>query len=828
MQIDFHVHSKFSKRPSQWILQKIGCPESFTDPVRLYQIARHRGMDWVTITDHNTLDGSLAIAHLPNTIVGEEITSYFPEDQCKVHIVALNLSESQHQDIQHLRPNVLELVPYLNQENIFHVIAHPLYAINDRLTLAHFEKMLLLFKNFELNGSRNHRENRCLQAVLDELTPDLMAELAHRHDIAPVGSDPCQKRLFSGSDDHSALNIGRAFTRISKAVSPLDYFTDPDRYVTEPVIHPATPRTMAHNLYGIAYQFFRDRFNLERYSDKDPLIRFLDARLRTEPTRPQKLLSKIYFFFHRPGKINNPADLSDSLIELLQHESRKFIKENPQFLTPEKAAKEGSVDPAEASPSADEDQWFEFVNRIANKVMSHSADHFMDHLSGANVFNIFHTLGSTGGLYALLAPYFVSYSLFNRDQQLSQRITARFDTSLQREKEKTDHLKVALFTDTYHEVNGVALTLRQQSLIAHRRGMDLTLVTCYPQQPPQDKRVRNFQPVGVYQLPEYEEQQLVCPPFLEMLDYCYRHQFTQIHTSAPGPLGLAALVIARLLKLPISGTYHTAIPQYAHALTSDANITELTWRYTLWFYQQLDVVYAPSQSTRHELMGKGLNGDKIRVYPRGIDTERFHPSKSNGFYRAYPQLTDRVKLLYVGRVSKEKNMPLLVSAFRRLVEMGLPVGLVVVGDGPYREQMMADTAGLPCEYCGYLKGHALEAAYASSDVFVFPSTTDTFGNVVLEAQASGLPVIVSDEGGPQENLEAEVTGVVIKGDDGNALAEAMIRLSAHPELRRRMGAAARRYAEQRSFEAAFLKTWQMYHDTTASSQAVKWPQWNVA
>jgi glycosyltransferase involved in cell wall biosynthesis len=825
MKIDLHVHSCFSKRPSQWILQKIGCPESFTDPIRLYQIARQRGMDWVTITDHNTLDGSLAIAHLPQTIVGEEITSYFPEDRCKMHIVALNLSAGQHEDIGHLRSNVYELVPYLRKEHIFHYLAHPLYAVNDRLTLDHFEKMLLLFKNLELNGARNQRENSCLQTIVDTLTPACMNELADRHDLAPVGKKPWQKRLFGGSDDHSALNIARTFTRIEKAASPQVFFSDPDRYESEVVIQPATPRTMAHNLYGIAYQFFRDKFNLNRYSDKDPLIRFLDAQLCTEPAKPQKLLSKIYFFFQRAPKMSKPTELSPSLIKLLQHESRQFLQDNPQFSILPNGDRDFLPDMKAEITQSCEDQWFEFVNCIANKAMSHSANHFIDHIMGANVFNIFHTLGSSGGLYALLAPYFVSYSLFNRDQQLSYRILDKFHSSAHPASGRSDHLKVAHFTDTFHEINGVALTLRSQSSIAHHRAIDLTLVTCYPHQPSQKQNVRNFQPVGVYHLPEYEEQQLVCPPFLEMLDYCYREQFTQIHTATPGPVGLAALGIARLLKLPISGTYHTAIPQYAQALTSDPAITELTWRYTLWYYDQLNVVYAPSESTRRELMAKGLDGRKIRVYPRGIDTKRFHPTNRNGFFSAYPQLADRVIFIYVGRVSKEKNLPLLVDAFKQLIKASLPVGLVVVGDGPYRKQMTADTKGLPCVYCGYLMGKKLSAAYASSDVFVFPSATDTFGNVVLEAQASGLPVIVTDAGGPQENLKPEISGTVVKANDVQELVEAMIRLAGDHSLRQCMGRAARQYAQERSFEAAFLKTWQMYHaiqsDTSsAASSAV--------
>jgi predicted metal-dependent phosphoesterase TrpH len=102
MKIDLHVHSRYSTRPSQWILQKIGCPESFTEPEQLYRIARARGMDWVTITDHNTIEGSLAIAHLPNTFVSEEVTTYFPQDRCKAHVLVYDIDEAIHEDLQNL------------------------------------------------------------------------------------------------------------------------------------------------------------------------------------------------------------------------------------------------------------------------------------------------------------------------------------------------------------------------------------------------------------------------------------------------------------------------------------------------------------------------------------------------------------------------------------------------------------------------------------------------------------------------------------------------------------------------------------------------------
>jgi glycosyltransferase involved in cell wall biosynthesis len=239
-------------------------------------------------------------------------------------------------------------------------------------------------------------------------------------------------------------------------------------------------------------------------------------------------------------------------------------------------------------------------------------------------------------------------------------------------------------------------------------------------------------------------------------------------------------------------------------------IEEMTWKFILWYYDQMDVIYAPSESTKQELVGKGIEADKIHVYPRGIDIDQFNPSKRNGFFKNILMAPDkRFKLLYVGRVSREKNLDLLAQAFRKLTRVSKDVFLCVVGDGPYLKEMMEEMHGLPCLFTGYLKGEALSAAYTSSDIFVFPSTTDTFGNVVLEAQASGLPVIVTDKGGPCENMIHHRTGLVIEGGSVESLFRSMRSLIKHKTVVCEMGAAARSYAEKRSFEAAFIKTWDM-------------------
>jgi glycosyltransferase involved in cell wall biosynthesis len=226
----------------------------------------------------------------------------------------------------------------------------------------------------------------------------------------------------------------------------------------------------------------------------------------------------------------------------------------------------------------------------------------------------------------------------------------------------------------------------------------------------------------------------------------------------------------------------------------------------------METIYAPSQSTKDELVEKGINEKKIKVYPRGIDIEKFSPEKRNGFFTNRIKNKECIKILYVGRISKEKNLHLLASAFKQLSKSHNNIYLVIVGSGPYLSEMKRTMQGFPCLFTGYLQGDDLTGVYASSDIFVFPSTTDTFGNVVLEAQASGIPVIVTDQGGPKENIIPDNTGLVVSGNSDKALMNGLETFLKNPAMIRQMGSTAREYMEKRSFETAFIKSWHMYKE----------------
>lgn len=508
MRIDFHVHSKFSKRPSQWFLQKLGCPESFTEPLQIYKIAKSKGMSLVTISDHNTIAGALEIAHLSDAFVSEEVTTYFPEDGCKLHVLTVDITEAQHDDIQKARKNLFELIDYLNSEQIFYAVAHCLYDINDRLTVDHFEQALLLFKNFEINGTRDGRLNDCLKRILNGLAADDIDRLVEKHGIPPAFPEPWIKNIIGGSDDHSALHIAETHTRVPGASCPKSAIREIENGKAKVVSRPSTPQTLAHNLYGIAYQFFRNKLDLNRFGGKDMLINFLDRSLTSDTVVESGFMSKLINIWQFRRRRKPHPKIPRTLLELLCHETRQLIIDNPNFL---------STRTKESKPNDTEVLWFDVVNQVSNKVLYHFADHLMDHISGANVFNIFQSIGSAGGLYTLLAPYFLSFSYFSRDHRFGQKVEERFLKAHAPSNAASEPLKIAHFTDTYYDVNGVALSLQQQVQVAIRNNKRLTVITCDTENRTKKKGIQNFNPIGVYQLPEYPELKMFYPLCLKCL-----------------------------------------------------------------------------------------------------------------------------------------------------------------------------------------------------------------------------------------------------------------------------------------------------------------------
>jgi len=381
--------------------------------------------------------------------------------------------------------------------------------------------------------------------------------------------------------------------------------------------------------------------------------------------------------------------------------------------------------------------------------------------------------------------------------------------------------KVALFTDTLHEINGVAITIRRLMKRAKSEGVELVVITSSSQETAFKDGIMNFKSFGMFALPEYPDLKMHFPPILDIMDYVESEGFTRFHVSTPGTIGIVSLLIAKVMDIPISGTYHTDIPQYVKSLTNDAFLENIAWNYMIWFYNLMEEVMVPSASTSKQLIERGLAADKVRPLPRWVDTEVFTPIKKDPYLWTRLGLDGSVRFLYAGRVSREKNLALLSEAFKAFIESGIAGNLIIVGDGPYRNEMEEELKGYPVAFTGFLAGEELCVAYASSDVFIFPSTTDTFGNVVLEAQASGLPVIVSDEGGPKELMKVGITGLTIKAHDQKALVDAMRFFVEDRTLVDTMGKNARHFTEINGTDAANAYSTILKSSTTRTGQSYR-------
>jgi glycosyltransferase involved in cell wall biosynthesis len=368
--------------------------------------------------------------------------------------------------------------------------------------------------------------------------------------------------------------------------------------------------------------------------------------------------------------------------------------------------------------------------------------------------------------------------------------------------------RIALFVDAPDHLSGVAMTIGEWRHQAARQGRSLVMHTCARREP--EEGLMAFPPMGSIGLDVYDGLTLSVPRFDDILAYSQRMPFDMVHVSTPGPMGLLGLFAARQRGLPVCGTYHTDFPRYARALTGDASFEEYAWRFMRWFYGQLDRVAAPTESVRRELIAQGLDAARIDVVGRGVDTERFHPQFRDASWRSTWGGGRSLVLLYVGRLSREKNLDVLLKSFLRLTTRRPDLSLVFVGDGPHRAALETMAKGAPVRFTGACTGADLSRAYASSDLFVFPSTTDTFGRVVLEAQASGLPVLVSDEGGPKAAMIDGQTGVVVPGIHEENLARAIDATTNEPARMVRLAKAARRHACGLSLEASFDAFWNLH------------------
>ncbi len=361
--------------------------------------------------------------------------------------------------------------------------------------------------------------------------------------------------------------------------------------------------------------------------------------------------------------------------------------------------------------------------------------------------------------------------------------------------------RIALFAGAYNHISdGVALTLNRLVDYLESRGAEVLIFAPTSQKPPAFAHNGTLISIPSIAFPGRSDYRLTVG--ISKKGWARLEAFSPdlVHIATPDYAGAQALKWAKSHHVPVVSSYHTHFASYLKYFASynplyRIDLIENTaWRYGRWFYSQVEHVYVPSPSIADKLRKHGIaNG--LRIWARGVDTDRFSPRHRSQQWRSEHGFDESdIIVSYVGRLVWEKNLSVFANVLKDLTDQGIPHRSLVVGDGPARNVLvdqLTDTV-----FTGPLEGHQLATAYASSDIFLFPSETETFGNVTLEAMASGLPTVCANASGSDLLVLPEQTGYLMPPHDTSAFVSAIKRLVVNDTLRKQLGKAAR----ERSFQ----------------------------
>ena len=361
-------------------------------------------------------------------------------------------------------------------------------------------------------------------------------------------------------------------------------------------------------------------------------------------------------------------------------------------------------------------------------------------------------------------------------------------------------LRIALITGSYDYIkDGVALTLNRLVRYLEDHGVEV-LVFAPTAAKPAFAHAGTVVSIPSIALPARPEYRLALGMPRSARQKLKEFGPDIIHIAVPDLLGHRALKLAQQWNIPAVASYHTRYETYLKHYWYVAALTGLVTHTLRRFYAACREVYVPSLSMAQTLRADGLK-DNFRIWPRGIDHVRFDPAKRSAQWRTRHGIgASELVMLHVSRLVREKRIDVLAGTARRLQALGIPHRFVIVGDGPGRAAL--ESAVPHAIFTGFLDGEALAAAYASSDIFLFPSETESFGNVTLEAMASGLPCVCADATGSRSLVVADVTGLLACPGSVEQFADHIATLAGDNVLRQRMGAAAR----ARSFEFSWDET----------------------
>jgi glycosyltransferase involved in cell wall biosynthesis/predicted metal-dependent phosphoesterase TrpH len=740
--VDLHCHSTASEISKLGVQRALGLPECATPPQEVYELAKRRGMDFVTITDHDTISGVLQIADRPDVFVSEELTAHFRGEPQAVHVLCYGITSADHEWLQAHSGDVEICAAYMYEREIACALAHPYYNIGAPLTARHRRRLAELFSVWEIrNGARARELNRPAATYV-----------ATRDGIG-----------IGGSDDHAGVDIGRTFTEAPPARTPAEFLE-----------HMRSGRVRARGKQGSAAKWAHAAIALAARSLGSTATE--DTTPRPNPRAVLTMVQRLL----REGDVRHGATGAD----LSPADARCLLRAWLSAVELDHLDERGLIAHMQADDFSHSDL-YRRACRLHERKLEAAVDVAVRAATGEAEI-----LTAAEGLFesCIAAIPYAPATAFLANER------AKLDG---RSGDDGETPRVAILADGIGSMHGVTRTIEE----IRQRGVPGFEIEVVGTDPEVDLRLSAVAEIDV---PFYPGLQIGVPSLPAAVQTLSAGAFDAIHVCSPGPAGIAGVLLARALGLPLVGSYHTELTAYAGLRSGERSVADAMGMAVSAFYNACDIVLSPSLASDDALAAIGMPAQKILRWDRGVDTSRFDPALHDESLLGQ----ETINVLYSGRITREKGADLLADTFLLARERNPRLQLVLAGGGP-EEERLQERLDEHATFLGWLSGAELARVYACADLFFFPSATDTFGQVILEAQASGLPVLAVAEGGPLSLIEDGVTGL-LREADAAVLADTLVELASSPLLLERLSRAALASVRQRTWERALERLGEGY------------------
>ncbi len=738
--VDMHCHSTASQLSRLGVQRSLGLPECATPPEEVYDLAKRRGMDFVTITDHDTIEGALRLADRPDCFVSEELTARFAGEPQAVHVLCYGITPGDHEWLQAHAGDVEACAAYLRENEIVCALAHPFFDVGAPLTRRHRRRLAELFPIWEVrNGSRAAELNMPATVYVET------------NDGTGIG----------GSDDHAGVDVGRTFTEVPDARTPEEFLRQVRAGRASAGGSQGSAAKWTHAAMALATRALTPASGWSPFlPDSGRNGDHPAAGAQPDPRAVLKMAERVIREgAAREGKVATDLGPDDARALLEAWLGSVGIEARGREL----------IDLLQADGFSHSDL-YRRARRTHERRLRRAVDDGRAAVAAGELPQ------AMNGVFEALLPA-LPYA----------PATAFLGAEVNRQRSRPEEpRRVAVIADGIGSMHGVTHTIEQ----IRERGVPGYEVEVIGTDPGVDRRL----PAATeLEMPFYEGLSLGVPGLPDLVETLAEGRYDLLHVTAPGPAGVAATLLSRATGLPLLASYHTELAAYAGMRSADGGIEAIARGALGAFYGVPGVVLSPSPAADASLTGLGIDQARVRRWERGVDTQRFDPAKARR-----ERFPGEIKVLYAGRLTREKGLDLLAESFLRAHRADPRLHLLLAGGGP-EEPELRERLGGHATFLGWLGGEDLAEAYASADAFLFASSTDTYGQVILEAAASGLPVVAVAEGGPAALVENRHTGLLCR-PDADHLAGALLQLASSPQLRRKLGEAGAAAARGRSWE----------------------------